>query len=258
MDAVDLEKKITQIRQSMQTIENDWDFDKRKAQEIFVTMQREALEALKEARQRRREQELEEKQHTAKEEKATVQQENDPLDLVGGDDDDGGLFGNMLDEEEEQQQSTVTPNDSKEEKVSWQLVDLAKPGWIGRYPKDMLQEFCKQNTEYRKQVYATTSLGGCRWRATVKLVSRQPFHDPRIVEIPHPYATNNTKDAEQLVAVSWMGISHHLGGNSSHGDLFQMAALFELDPTSSIYRIMSTPFKDLWLQWVEEKVNGPF
>lgn len=223
MDTVDvqaLEKKITQIRQSMQTIENDWDFDKRKSQEIFVTMQREALEALKEARQRRREQELEEKQHTAKEEKATVQQENDPLGLVGGDDEDGGLFGNMLDEEEEQQQSTVTPNDSKEEKVSWQLVDLAKPGWIGRYPKDMLQEFCKQNTEYTKQVYTTTSLGGHRWRATVKLVSRQPFHDPRIVEIPHPYATENTKDAEQLVAVSWMGISHHLGGNSSHGDLF--------------------------------------
>ncbi|KAI7881164.1 P-loop containing nucleoside triphosphate hydrolase protein [Lichtheimia hyalospora FSU 10163] len=238
MDTVDVqavEKKIAHVRQSMQNIENDWDFDKRKAQEIFVTMQREALEALKESRERRKQQELKEKQQAAKEEKASAQQQDDPLDLgLGGDgddDEDGGLFGNMLDQEEEQQ-TTSTPAESEENKVSWQLVDLAKPGWIGRYPKDMLQEFCKQNTEYSKQVYTTTNLGGRQWRAKVKLVSRQPFHEPRIVEIPGHLITNNTKDAEQLVA---------------------MAALFELDPASSIYRIMSTPFKDLWLQWVEEK-----
>lgn len=214
MDPADvqaIEKKIAHVRQSLQDIENDWDFDKRKAQEIFVSMQREALEALKEARERRKQQELEEKQHAAKEEKASAQQQkDDPLDLgLGGEDDDGdeggGLFGNMLDEEEE---TTVASVESKEEKVSWELVDLAKPGWIGRYPKEMLQEYCKQNTDYTKQVYITTSLGGHRWRATIKLVSRQPFHEPRIVEIPGHLATNNTKDAEQLVAVSvYKGIS---------------------------------------------------
>lgn len=209
MDPADvqaIEKKIAHVRQSLQDIENDWDFDKRKAQEIFVSMQREALEALKEARERRKQQELEEKQQAAKEEKASAQQQqnDDPLDLGLGDENDddegGGLFGNMLDEEEA---ATVTPVESKEEKISWELVDLAKPGWIGRYPKEMLQEYCKQNTDYAKQVYTTTSLGGHRWRATVKLVSRQPFHEPRIVDIPGHLATNNTKDAEQLVAVSF-------------------------------------------------------
>ena len=208
IDTVDVqavEKKIAHVRQSMQNIENDWDFDKRKAQEIFVTMQREALEALKESRERRKQQELKEKQQAAKEEKLSAQQQDDPLDLGlgGGDEDeDGGLFGNMLDQEE-QQQTTSTPAESEEDKVSWQLVDLAKPGWTGRYPKDMLQEFCKQNTEYSKQVYTTTNLGGRQWRAKVKLVSRQPFHEPRTVEIPGDFVTNNTKDAEQLVAVSF-------------------------------------------------------
>ncbi|ORZ02997.1 P-loop containing nucleoside triphosphate hydrolase protein [Syncephalastrum racemosum] len=227
-------KVVEKLRKRMRDMEGNWEFDKYKAEDYYIEKQRISKE--------RREEALIE-ESTRKSLHAPDPVAGDAGANTGGDDhgddgfgfgfgdedEDSGLFGNMMNEEVPE--SPIMPASTPA--ATWTHVDLSAPkSWKGRAPCDLLREHCKKHTFYSRQAYASKELGTRTWRATVKLIPEDTLQEHVLVEIPSDYVTANAKDAENLAAT---------------------AALFHLDPESSVYRILPPAFKDIWLEWDSEK-----
>ena len=131
--------------------------------------------------------------------------------------------------EEEEQQTTTS---SVTQSTSWQIIDLnLLKSYSGRYPKDLLLDYCNKH-KLGKQSWNTTHIASGIWRASLKIQKQGYDHLPMQFELPEHECASSKSDAEQLV-------SFH--------------ALFEMDPQSSLYKVLPVVFKDLWNAWTAEK-----
>ncbi|KAI8139726.1 P-loop containing nucleoside triphosphate hydrolase protein [Fennellomyces sp. T-0311] len=223
----EVKTKIDKLRKTLRDMEGNWEFDKRRAQALFVEEQKKALEARRLENEKIKHQQQEEMK--VQKEEAPAEPADDALDFGlgfgGEDEDDGGLFGGLMDEEAAESTPTTTAVSS------YTIIDTATPGWKGRYPKDMLMDYCKRNGDLRPS-YTKSEVSMKCWRATVKLAPPQKNTEPKIYELPSTLAAMTKEGAEQLVATT---------------------CLFELDPDSAVYKIMPLVFKYLWQEWFDEK-----
>ncbi|KAI9246269.1 P-loop containing nucleoside triphosphate hydrolase protein [Phascolomyces articulosus] len=233
-DGINVEEiraKIEKLRKSIRDLEADWDFDKRRAQLLFAEEQKKAIERCRlENEQMRQKQREEERMKKAAEEEKAVVEDDDPLDfglgLGGEDEDEGGFFGALMDEDIEETAAIPTSTT-----ITYNIIDTATPGWKGRYSKDMLDDYCKRNGGL-KASYTKNEISRTCWRAVVKIISTQKQSEAKSYELPLDIAAKTKEGAEQLVATR---------------------CLFELDSESAVYKIMPALFKDLWLEWLDEK-----
>ncbi|KAI9029584.1 P-loop containing nucleoside triphosphate hydrolase protein [Phycomyces nitens] len=215
-----LNRDITNVQQSLKHLENDWEFDKQKANDLFIAQmkagEKSAMEPVVEPTI----------------EPAEVSEiQADPIDESvlennSDNDDDGDMFGAMLqDMEQSQDTSTITTT------INWEVLDLGCPKWKGKMPKDLLQDYQKK-LSLGKQTYSSQTKGSGIWSATVTISSQKAHGESKRFEVPAGLCTRNKQEAEQLAAT---------------------VALFNLDPEAHVFQVMPLPYKDLWLAWKEEK-----
>lgn len=216
-----LRKDIKKINEKISSLEADWDFDKKKAEELYSKK----IEIItQEIRQKQIEEraQMKKMQEEKGEEKVEEVEEDD-------DDDDGGLFGGLMMDDEEGAASTLTTTS-----IQWNIVDLAVPkSWMGRYPKDLLLDYCSKQ-KLGKQSFSSNTVSASIWRSSLKVIKDGYSRIPLLFELPQEIGTSNRHDAEQLMALH---------------------ALFELDSNSSVYKVLPNVYKDLWTTWLEEKVR---
>ncbi|KAG2222296.1 hypothetical protein INT45_006975, partial [Circinella minor] len=234
VNSKEIHTKIDKLRQALRNLEADWDFDKRRAQALYIEEQKNANETrrLKNERLRQQQREEEMARKAAEEEEKKGDDDSFGFGLGLGDDDEGdeegGLFGGLLNEEEGS--STIPASTT----VTYNIIDTTTTaGWKGRYPKDMLDEYCKRNGGL-KVSYTKNEISKTCWRAVVKITYPQKHEETKNYELPTDLAAGTKEGAEQLVATR---------------------CLFELDANSAVYKIMPVVFKDLWLEWLDEKVR---
>lgn len=219
-----LKKDIKKVKEKLSSLEADWDFDKKKAEEFY----NKKIEIInQENRQKQMEERAQIKKMQDKEEEKTPEVKEDEND----DDDEGGLFGGlMMDDEESTAPTTTTASTA----IQWNNIDLTVPkSWMGRYPKDLLLDFCNKQ-KLGKQNFSSSTVSAGIWRSSLKIVKDGYSCIPLMVELPEELCTSNRQDAEQLMA---------------------FYALFELDSNSSVFKVLPNVYKDLWIAWLEEKVR---
>ncbi|KAG2237503.1 hypothetical protein INT48_005539 [Thamnidium elegans] len=218
-----LRKDIKKLKESLISLEADWDFDKNKADALY-TKQVEKIEL--ENRQKLAEARAQLKKE--QEEQKNKEKKIEPLKQEGSDDDDeeGGLFGGLMMDDEEVAPSTSSAT------VKLNIVDLSVPkSWMGKYPKDLLLDYCNKH-KLGRQRFDTSIVSSGIWQSSLKVIKDGYSSIPLRFELPKELCTNNKHDAEQLVA---------------------FYALFELDSYSSLFKVLPNPYKDLWNEWLEEK-----
>lgn len=185
-------KEVKHIKDSLSSLEIDWEFDQRKANELYLKK----LELAAEEKRKIQEEEI----------KARKESEQDKLkdsrDVLDDDveDDEGGLFSGLMGEEEEAVYSTESANQPNTA-TGWTIIELSVPqSWKGQYPKDILADYCKRNS-LGKQTYKTTQHGFDAWRSALKIAQDKHPNKPLCFELPEYLATNSRKNAENLIAV---------------------------------------------------------
>ncbi|ORZ15198.1 P-loop containing nucleoside triphosphate hydrolase protein, partial [Absidia repens] len=230
-DMKQAKRKMDQLKQTLQALEQDWDFDKRKADAFFITEQR-----LLSDQRRQQQQQQESDPIPDDDENITNEPSTNPLDSSTNNDDEeeeeGGMFGFMDSMEVEGETAAAATTTAVTAAKEWRLVDVRLPAsWKGRTPKQILED--QSNSRgFVKCRYSRLNKAASTWQASVSLFKKHASEPGLVVHLPDGLATDKPVDAEQLVAA---------------------AALFQLDPQSSIYQIMATPFKDLWTEWKQKK-----
>ncbi|KAL4215433.1 ATP-dependent RNA helicase dhx29 [Rhizopus microsporus] len=216
-------KEVKHIKDSLSSLEIDWEFDQRKANELYLKK----LELAAEEKRKVQEEEIKARKES---EQGKPKDNRDVLD-DDVEDDEGGLFGGLMGEEEEAAYGTEGANQPNTE-TSWTIIELSVPqSWKGQYPKDVLTDYCKRNS-LGKQTYKTTEHGFGTWRSALKIAQDKHPNEPLCFELPKGLATNSRNNAENLIAAY---------------------TLFSLDPNTSVYKVIPTVYKDLWLEWLNEK-----
>lgn len=216
-ELVKLNRDIKKLKDKLYSLEADWDFDKKKAEELYLERIRLIVE---EKRQKVVEENSREKEPVEK-----VQEIQ-----VDDDDDEGGMFGGLLMEDESESTVVSAPTES----IQWNIVDLTtSKSWIGKYPKNLIQDYCtKQNLG--KQKFSVSNVGAGIWRASLNISKVENNIDTLHFDLPENMGADNRHDAEQLVALH---------------------ALFTLDSNSSVFKVLPPAYKDLWTAWFEEKTT---
>ncbi|KAF9331170.1 hypothetical protein BG006_005964 [Podila minutissima] len=143
-----------------------------------------------------------------------------------GDGEDGGLMGSMWDEDG----ASAAPGEASSQTI--RRRQMANPSWSGGSPKTVLAEFCRKKDRHTKIAYkkATGSTPSVNL-ATVTViwgsgnVSTAEMKDE---------GCENMVEAENYVAT-------------------QM--LYELTPLP-LYRSLPPTYRDLWLEWIDEKESA--
>ncbi|CEP11897.1 hypothetical protein [Parasitella parasitica] len=227
-------KDVKKLKDNMATLEADWDFDKKIAQDMYT-------EKLSLAAEKRRKQEQEAREQMIKKQREDEQAKSAELgekaEKTGNEEDedeeDGGLFGGLLLGEEEEAAMMANKTTSTVTTVSWNIVDLSVPkSYVGRYPKDIMLDHCNKQ-KFGKLSYNATNEGPGIWRATLKIAT-EGYNLSMKFELPDAVAAESKHDATQLIAAY---------------------ALFELDSTSSVYKVLPITYRDVWNSWVEAKAS---
>lgn len=216
-ELIKLNKDMKKLKDKLYSLEADWDFDKKKAEELY-------LERIRLISEEKRQKAVEEKSRE-KEPTETVEDVE-----VDNDDEEGGMFGGLLMEDESESTVVSTPTES----AQWKIVDLkTSKSWMGKYPKNLVQDYCtRQNLG--KQKFSASNVGAGIWRATLNIHKVENNIDALHFDLPENIGAENRHDAEQLVA---------------------LYALFTLDSNSSVYKVLPPVYKDLWTAWLEEKTT---
>ncbi|KAL0141621.1 P-loop containing nucleoside triphosphate hydrolase protein [Mucor lusitanicus] len=227
-------KDIKKLKDRLASLEADWDFDKKAAQELYV----EKVKVIAEKkRQEQKEAQVLLKKKQQEEAEAAAEAEatkkaSEKVDEDEDEDDEGGLFGGlMMGEEEEAAIMATTTTPTTTASVNWNIVDLSVPkSYVGRYPKDIMLDHCNKQKLGRIS-YNATNEGSGIWRATIK-IAKEGYNLSLKYELPEATGASSKQDAIQLIAAY---------------------ALFEMDPTSSVYKVLPVTYRDVWQAWVEEK-----
>ncbi|KAI8388265.1 P-loop containing nucleoside triphosphate hydrolase protein [Radiomyces spectabilis] len=208
-----IQAKMKKLRERMSSLENDFEYDKSEAHNIFLDMKRKAVEKAKEEKERRASRSESEPQPREIASKQAV----DPLTENSDDDDLGDIFGglSMLEQTESPKSTTV----------SYTVIDLTVRNWMGKYPKDLLEDYCRKK-QYRRLSFSADSPSTAIFRASLRLTDQ---HDTKkTIELPADIALASANEAKQYVS---------------------MQALYDADPQSLVYQVLPEPYKDIWRQW---------
>lgn len=225
-------KDIKKLKDKITSLEADWDFDKKKAEEIYLKQVEKFAEENRQKQIKERE-ELKKLQEEKKKEEEEETPVMDGFEDNEDDDEEGGMFGGLM-MDEEQESTPVAAAASSTITIQRNIVDLTVPkSWMGKYPKDLLSEYCNKQ-KFGKQSFTSVNVGAGMWLASLKIVQGGYSSVPLKFELHEELAASNRHDAEQLIALH---------------------ALFELDSDSSLYKVLANSYKDLWTVWFEEKVR---
>ncbi|KAL9542861.1 hypothetical protein PS6_009585 [Mucor atramentarius] len=231
-------KDIKKLKDKLASLEADWDFDKSAAQELYA-------EKIKVIAEKKRQEQIEaqaqlkkKQQEEADASRTTTKETSENVDSEKADDDDddeeGGLFGGLMMGEEEEaaiMANTATPTTTS---TNWNIVDLSVPkSYVGRYPKDIMLDHCNKQKLGRIS-YNATNEGSDIWRATIK-IDKEGYNLSLKYQLPEAMGASSKYDAIQLVAAY---------------------ALFEMDPTSAVYKVLPVTYRDVWQAW-RLREDGP-
>lgn len=199
-------KDVKKLKDKLASLEADWDFDKRAAQDIYA--EKVKVIAEKERQEQREAQaQLKKKQQEEAEALAT----KEPSDKVDGDndeDEEGGLFGGLMMGEEEEADIMANTTSLTSTSVNWHIVDLSVPkSYVGRYPKDIMLDHCNKQKLGRIS-YNATNEGSDIWRATIK-IAKEGHSLSLKYELPEATGASSKQDAIQLTAVSAQSLNKH-------------------------------------------------
>lgn len=192
------------MKDRLASLEADWDFDKKAAQELYV----EKVKVIAEKkRQEQKEAQVLLKKKQQEEAEAAAEAEatkkaSEKVDEDEDEDDEGGLFGGlMMGEEEEAAIMATTTTPTTTASVNWNIVDLSVPkSYVGRYPKDIMLDHCNKQKLGRIS-YNATNEGSGIWRATIK-IAKEGYNLSLKYELPEATGASSKQDAIQLIAVS--------------------------------------------------------
>ncbi|KAI9253572.1 P-loop containing nucleoside triphosphate hydrolase protein [Sporodiniella umbellata] len=218
-------KDIKRSKDTMRSLEGDWEFDKRIAHDFYAKY----LKDLAEIDRKKREKDVKKKREEKRQrEEELRKQEKIEETIEDVSSDEGGLFDGLMMAEEELGVATTPSNIV----VSWTCIDLSKAlSWKGKQPKDILFDYCKKQN-LNKQNFASKEVSPGMWRSALTIGNLS-------FELPEGTVAESRLSAENLVA--------------AHG-------LFGLESNSSVYQLMHISYKDLWAEWLEDKilkVDGP-
>lgn len=195
-ELVKARKNIKNLKDRLASLEADWEFDKRKAEEMCT-------KELQNITDQKRKQQAEARALSKKKQQEEKDQQADvPVDEEQEEDDEeGGLFGGlMMDEEEEAAAMTSAPTTST--CIQWNIVDLSvAKAYAGKYPKDTLLYYSNKQ-KLGKLSFNSSNIGSGIWRSSLKITKEGYSTIPLRFELPTDLGTSNRHDAEQLVAVS--------------------------------------------------------
>jgi hypothetical protein len=197
-----IKRDIKQVQQTLTSLEQDWEFDPRKAKASLIEEQQSRAErrhqqqAEKENEQQERQQQEDVQQEEESATHTVPSDANDDHDNDDDDDDDDDMFG-FMDQMEQQQQDSPPPT------VRWQVLDVSTPQWKGRTPKQLLNDVCTPK-------YTRLQQGTGIWQASVTMESS------KCIYLPHGLATATPLEAEHLVAVSCLCLSSLSSSHVTH------------------------------------------
>ncbi|KAI8635931.1 P-loop containing nucleoside triphosphate hydrolase protein [Parasitella parasitica] len=224
-------KDVRHIKDKLASLEVDWDFDKKIAQNIYIEKLGLVAEKKRKEQQEALEQMIKKQQKEAEERAISTELEEKAEDEEDEEDEEGGLFGGMLMDEEKEAAIMANTTACTTAITSWNIVDLSVPkSYVGRYPKDIMLEHCNKQ-KLGTLSYNATKEGSGIWRATLKIAT-EGYNLSMQYELPVGVAAESKQDAIQLIAAY---------------------ALFELDSESFIYKVLPITYRDVWNGWVEEK-----
>ncbi|KAK4518444.1 uncharacterized protein ATC70_008662 [Mucor velutinosus] len=220
-------KDIKKLKDKLASLEADWDFDKKAAQELYTEKVMAVAEKNRQEKIEAQAQLKKKQQEEAEASSAATEEASEKVD----DDDEGGLFGGLMLGEEEEAAIMATTTTPTTASTNWNIVDLSvSKSYVGRYPKDIMLDHCNKQ-KLGKISYNATNEGSGIWRATVK-IAKDGYNLLLKYELPEATGASSKQDAIQLIAAY---------------------ALFEMDPTSSVYKVLPVTYRNIWQTWAEEK-----
>ncbi|KAL0075665.1 P-loop containing nucleoside triphosphate hydrolase protein [Phycomyces blakesleeanus] len=226
-----IKRKISNIQQSLKHLETDWEFDKQKANELFIDHMKKAHKpnepTVEPTSVPESTKDLDKETSLKDDNSKNINDDHNDND---DDYDDDTMFGGMMEDMENMENASPGPS-AVTTSVKWEILDLSCPKWKGKMPKDLLHDYEKK-LSFGKQSYSSKTEGAGLWRSTVTISPKKSSGETTKFELPPGLGASNKQEAEQLVAT---------------------AALFKLDPEASIFQVMPLPYKDRWLVWKEEK-----
>lgn len=184
-----IKKAISNKKQVVQQLETDWDYDKRAAETIFLEKKRLWDEEQRIQLQNQRKMRQQKEQVPVEVPKASTS----PVPAV--EEEDGGLFG--LFAEEPSEASTA-------EQTSVQLTVIETPPrntirWTGVYPKQALNEHCRNIDKQCKQNYTVTTAASNLYSASIKITWK---NRDETISMEPGLVLKSKEDAQEYIAVS--------------------------------------------------------
>ncbi|KAG1404697.1 hypothetical protein G6F60_004143 [Rhizopus arrhizus] len=218
------EKEITRIKADIHNLEADWEYDKRTAQELFIKQ----LEIATEEKRKKLQEDIEKRKIEQEKQRWALEEKSETSEMEG-DDEDGMFGGLMMAEEEMDSACNSTPSNTV---TSWTVIDLTtEKSWKGMYPKEFLAEYCKKHG-LGNQKFQSKEVSSGMWRSTLQIANGKQFNSFLKYESPEGVVTTARLSSENFTATF---------------------ALFDLDSSLSVYKAMPKPYRELWIEWLEEK-----
>lgn len=184
-----IKKAISNKKQTVQQLETDWDYDKRVAEAIFLEKKQLWDEEQRIQLQNQR------KMRQQREPAPAELPEADSAPVPAAEEEEDGLFGLFA---EELSEATAAGQSS----VQLTVIDTPPRNtirWTGLYPKQVLNEHCRNIDKQCKQSYTVTASASNLYSASVKIAWKN--RDENISMEPG-LVLKSKEDAQDYVAVS--------------------------------------------------------
>ena len=155
----------------------------------------------------------------SQEKQVTLEQEGDFDSLFGLEGDTVDIFTET---------SPPVPSNNKVEAIPLRDFKIGR-GWTGKSPKILLQEYCRKNFQQCPQP-KFERLAGSGSGITLQVKIHKPRNQEEIFVMAESCAT--MEEAQNYAST---------------------LALYRLNPNKPLYGLLPLPFKELWLEWLEQE-----
>ena len=215
-----ISRKIDTLISKVNDLDVDFAFDKKLAESM---LKQRMIEEKKAKKSKRKKEKRQEQETLKKKEENAAGGEDD------GDGEGGGMLGSMWDMETTDGASEAT---QQQHNQSVRQRQMANPSWSGGSPKVILAEFCRKKDRYAKITYK-------------KAPRSTPAASMAIVTITWGSGSVSSADMTEEGCENMAEAENYAATKM----------LYELTPLP-IYRSLPPTYRDLWLEWIDEKESA--
>ncbi|ORZ13412.1 P-loop containing nucleoside triphosphate hydrolase protein [Lobosporangium transversale] len=228
VDRKAIARKMESLNSKINDLDIDFTFNKKLAESMLKQrLIDEKKRAKKSKRKKEKEQEALMKESPTPFTSATIERES------AGDDDGGdmlGFIGDMENLGNTDPPSTITPSQQGQSSVSRRV--MANPSWSGGSPKVVLAEFCRKKDRHSKVVYKKAS----RSSSTASMAT-----------VTVTWGSGNVDSAE---------MSEEGCENMVEAENYAATKMLYNLTSLPLYRSLPPTYRDLWLEWIDEKESA--